>query len=418
MQIPWYWRTCFPLFIITFTCLSAIKKSLSIVSPYAISHNVITVNQYAYILSTQAIISAIGKFAGSNILVKVNLRRVFIIVSILIALSAICCSLIFHEGENTYPIIFIVWNLICLLNAFIWNSGSLITRFILPSSVQGTFWSFISSSGPFGALLDSFIATYILTNQSNLFLSLGILYCSSLPLLYYLYPSQSLTTISSKKDDEDSSKKPSISTSVYTSFLDLPFSLQVKFLFIGIACIFYFVGHKTLLNWGRLSISSISGYDSTYSHSITSYWEIGGILGTFLMGMLSDRFSSSIRLYMCLGAASFSLLLLSLLSVSMPISLYYIINFLLGLFIYIPESYIELIALESMPYSLTGVISGYCAILFQLGTFLSTVPVAKFIDYYGYENVHWVIFIGYLIATLSLYLSTWFNEKQNHEKQE
>lgn len=154
-------------------------------------------------------------------------------------------------------------------------------------------------------------------------------------------------------------------------------------------------------------------------------------LWRMVLGPLSDRFPSYMRLYFCLFAACASCLLLSLLSVSMPIQLYYCINFLLGMFIYIPESYIELIALESMPLSLTSVITsillccvpflGYCGILFQIGTFISTKPVQSFINQFGFDHVHILILCTYAVASLTLFLSTFFSNKTKnveHEKEE
>lgn len=149
MAVAWYWKSVFPLFVITFISLCAIKKGFSLISPFIVKNDILPIEKYATIISLQSIASGVGKFLGSHILEKVKLRTMVISMSFLICMLLFLLYQSFYFEQNNFICILVLWNTICFCNSVIWNYGSLLTRHILPPEGTSflTLWNHFRSPG-------------------------------------------------------------------------------------------------------------------------------------------------------------------------------------------------------------------------------------------------------------------------------
>lgn len=140
------------------------------------------------------------------------------------------------------------------------------------------------------------------------------------------------------------------------------------------------------------------------SSSAISFIEIGGILGTLWCGWFSDAYMVS-RSMICSVCSIAAGLCVSALSSTEKEGLFEIACFLLGFFLYIPYSFSELIALESVDSRYTNFMISMNGLMSPLGSVFSGIPVNRMIERMGWRFLP--RFLLYMFVAFALLL--WLN---------
>lgn len=141
------------------------------------------------------------------------------------------------------------------------------------------------------------------------------------------------------------------------------------------------------------------------SSSAISFIEIGGILGTLWCGWFSDAYmvSRSLICSVCSVAAG---LCVPVLSTAETERLFEVACFLLGFFLYIPYSFSELIALESVDSRYTNFMISMNGLMSPLGSVFSGIPVNRMIERMGWKFLPRFLLYMFFTFTLLLWLNS------------
>lgn len=147
--------------------------------------------------------------------------------------------------------------------------------------------------------------------------------------------------------------------------------------------------------------------------SSVQFWSVWVVNELFMiLGYISDTFGIS-RITLCCWSTLCCCLSVYFLSFNVNAWFFAFLNLVNGLTIYIPFSFIELIAIESVPASkanhIGGMDSSLCDdwiainnLIQQVGCLLSTIPIQYLIEHYGYTRV--LPFLSFLLAISFVHL--------------
>ncbi|KAK8831347.1 hypothetical protein WA577_006140, partial [Blastocystis sp. JDR] len=164
-------------------------------------------------------------------------------------------------------------------------------------------------------------------------------------------------------------------------------------------------------------LPSVSSSPLTRSHvpSAVSCIEIGGILGTLWCGYVSDAYHLS-RAHICEAASILAGIVFAALPwASSPLA-FLLLSFLLGFFLYIPFSFSELIAMESVDARLASTVISLNGLMSPFGSVFSGLPVDWVIRTFGWRCLSFLVPLCFCAFSLLLWTNHLVQRRLNERK--
>ena len=174
-------------------------------------------------------------------------------------------------------------------------------------------------------------------------------------------------------------------------------------------------------------LPSVSSSPLTRSHvpSAVSCIEIGGILGTLWcggplfspsrLGYVSDAYHLS-RAHICEAASILAGIVFAALPwASSPLA-FLLLGFLLGFFLYIPFSFSELIAMESVDARLASTVISLNGLMSPFGSVFSGLPVDWVIRTFGWKCLSFLVPLCFCAFSLLLWTNHLVQRRLNERK--
>lgn len=140
------------------------------------------------------------------------------------------------------------------------------------------------------------------------------------------------------------------------------------------------------------------------STSAISFIEVGGIIGTLWCGWFSDAFMVS-RSMICGVSSIIAGICFAVIETIQTEVGFDIDCFLLGFFLYIPYSFSELIALESVDSKYTNFMISMNGLMSPFGSVFSGIPVNSIIETYGWHCMPRLLGCLFFLFSLLLWLN-------------
>jgi len=257
-----------------------------------IDEGLFTETQIGIIGSALFFTYAVGKFINGFLTDRVNIRR-FMATGIFIS-AIINLILGFY---HTFYVFIILWG----LNGWFQSMGATpcavaLTRWYSYKE-RGTYWGFWSTSHNLGESI-TFILTAFIVSIGGWRLGFGaagiIGIIASILILRFLYESpevDGLPTIEIYKNvPVDISKESKSISSLQFGLLKNP-----VIWILAISSSLIYVARYSINSWGIFFLQTHKGYTAVEASSIISVSSVSAIVGTFLSGLISDRFFNGRR---------------------------------------------------------------------------------------------------------------------------
>jgi MFS transporter, OPA family, sugar phosphate sensor protein UhpC len=268
------------------------RLSFNVMKKQIIDEGLFTETQIGIIGSALFFTYAVGKFANGFLTDRANIRR-FMATGIFI--SAII-NLILGFYHVFYAFI-ILWG----LNGWFQSMGATpcaveITRWF-SFKERGTYWGFWSTSHNLGETM-TFIFTSFIVSIAGWrfgFEAAGIIgIIASMMILRFLYEGpevEGLPPIEVYKNDhvDDIEESKSIGS------LQLGLLKNPLVWILALSSSLIYIARYSINSWGIFFLQTSKGYTAVEASSIISVSSVAGIVGTFLSGLISDKFFNGRR---------------------------------------------------------------------------------------------------------------------------
>lgn len=178
---------------------------------------------------------------------------------------------------------------------------------------------------------------------------------------------------------------------------------------LGIAYFFVYIMRTAINDWGQYYLVKAQGKEIVLSAVLGPIpFELGGMLGAFAAGYLSDNVFGGRRMpaniLFCLGVIAPFLGLWLIQSPSVP--LLGAMMFCTGFFVFGPQMLIGMSAAELCPKQAAGTATGFVGLLAYFGAAVAGYPIGKVTDQWGWTGFFVVITAAACIAS-SLLIPLW-----------
>jgi len=304
-----------------------------------------------------------------------------------------------------------LWFINGCMHAIAWMPcANLLTRWYAPAE-RGSWWGIVSTSSTVCASIAQLGFPYLCTAYFNGDWRTTMTVIAFFPLVasimtyFFLAPSPQAVGFKVDYIEEDPSTESDTPSdeplSVGDRLKDVLLSPGVHMLSFSSLCIYTLrTGANT---WLSVYCKSERGFSTVAASGITFWMEVGGIFGSTCSGWLSDRFFEHKRAPVNFIFAVMSGLVLygfQFLSegVSMSVAV-----FMFGFFLYGPQTFLGMHAIELVDNRAVGTVMGYHGLLSGLGAALGGYPLSQIIfelgwDYYFLTS----LFVSVLSAVVIL----------------
>ena len=268
------------------------RLSFSVMKKPILDEGLFTETQIGIIGSTLFFTYAVGKFTNGFLTDRVNIRR-FMATGIFI--SAII-NFILGFYHLFYAFI-ILWG----LNGWFQSMGAtpcavVITRWF-SSKERGTYYGFWSTSHNLGETM-TFIFTSLIISFAGWRVGFGaaavIGIIASILIWKFLYESPEVMGLPPivvyKNDSADTIKEKGSVTSLQLGLLKNPYIW-----ILALSSSLIYIARYSINSWGIFFLQTNKNYSAIEASSIISVGSVCGIVGTFLSGLISDKFFNGRR---------------------------------------------------------------------------------------------------------------------------
>ena len=268
------------------------RLSFNVMKKPILDEGLFTETQIGIIGSALFFTYAFGKFLNGFLTDRANIRR-FMATGIFIS-AIINLVLGFY---HLFYVFIILWG----LNGWFQSMGATpcavaITRWFSDKE-RGTYYGFWSTSHNLGESL-TFILTALIVSAAGWrlgFEAVGIIgIIASILILRFLYESpevEGLPPIGIYKNDHiDNPKEPKSISSLQIGLLKNP-----VIWILALSSSLVYIARYSINSWGIFFLQTHKGYTAVEASTIISISSISGIVGTFLSGLISDKFFNGRR---------------------------------------------------------------------------------------------------------------------------
>lgn len=382
-----------------------------------------TKKELGRIVSTFGIVYGFGKFI-SGVIGDRTSARVFMAAGLALSALANLCM-----GFTTNLAMLIgIWALnSCFQSAGAPACAKMLTHWFSPKEL-GTHWAIWSTSQQMGAaLVGTLIAHYFLKwgGWRYAFFIPGVISLVVAGLVYWgVRDAPEQVGLPSPEEVQAAQTKHAVEDECahMTAFQVLVTRvLRNKMVWaMCMASFFMYFVRMTFLFWGPTFLCEAKGKDLGGSAGLMVAFQVAGIAGSILAGVLSDRLFKGYRgraglFYMC--GLMLSVLGIWRLPDGSPHALHILMMFAVGFFVAGPQTMIGVAAVDFASKRAAGAASGLTGTCGYMGTALSGILPAYIAMKYGW---HWVFatLVGAALAGTCCFLFTWNARAKSLEREE
>lgn len=175
---------------------------------------------------------------------------------------------------------------------------------------------------------------------------------------------------------------------------------------LALTNVFVYTLRYGVLNWIPVYLTDqIHGANITDGIIGFAIYELAGIVGTLLCGLVSDKVFKGWRSgagLLFLGGVGFAILAYWLMPATAPMWVFYLLIALIGGLIYGPVMLIGLQAIDLSPRNVAGTAAGFTGLFgYLLGATLASTGVGLMIQFFGW-NVTYAALVGIVVLSLIL----------------
>lgn len=407
-----YYRTViFGAMFMGYTLYYFNRKTFSFVMPSVMQEIKLDKDDLGLITSSQSAAYAISKFISGVLSDQISARWLFSSGLCLVGLVNIVFS-----WSSSVSIFAILWFLNGLAQGFGWPPcGKVLRKWFEPSQF-GTWWAVLSCSMNLAGTLGPIIATLVAASYSwRSTLSMSGLICVAASVVCLMLIKNEPSDVGLKNIEEGPKKgKKGSGSSDETTFKEFLLSPYLWLLCTGYLVVF---GVKTCCtDWGQLFLIQDKGQSALIGSTYMSALEIGGLVGSILAGLLSDRAVAksglkshgsprhTLLLSMMAGIVGSMFLFRITVTPGSPKVWILILGAIFGFCSYGPIALFGVIANESAPSNFCGTSHAIVALSANVGGFLAGLPFSTVAKYYGWDTAFWVAEMVCLAVTIIFFL--------------
>lgn len=407
------WRLRMMVFMMLgYAAFYFVRSNLSFALPYMEVELGFTKKELGRIVSTFGVVYGFGKFISGVIGDRTSARMFMAAGLALSALANICMGFTTSLG-----MLIGIWALnSCFQSAGAPACAKMLTHWFSPKEL-GTHWAIWSTSQQMGAaLVGTLIAHYFLAwgGWRYAFFVPGVISLIIAGLVYWgvrdepervgLPSPEQVQAAQTQHVIEDECAHMTTFQVLVTRVL------RNKMVWaMCLASFFMYFVRMTFLFWGPTFLCEAKGNDLGGSAGLMAAFQVAGVAGSILAGVLSDRLFRGYRgraglFYMCgLMIAVFGIWRLPSES---PHTLHILMMFLVGFFVAGPQTMIGVAAVDFASKRAAGAASGLTGTCGYMGTALSGILPAYIAIQYGW---HWVFaaLVASALAGTCCFLFTW-----------
>ncbi|XP_029639113.1 glucose-6-phosphate exchanger SLC37A4 isoform X1 [Octopus sinensis] len=390
-----------------------VRKSFTFVLPDVINSTGVERSQLGLVTSSQCIAYSVSKFFSGFLADQYRPKLLLQLSLIGSALTAFAFT-----GFNSVWMFSIFWFLNGLCQGLSWPACAKILMAWFPPDNFATVWSILSTSiNVSGSIGPLFITTIALHYGWRL--GMIIPACSALVLAVIftvtLQEDPSQFGLQNYQEEHSGDKDKSINKKDETNISQVTSVFLDPFLFLlGISYLILCGIRTCMMDWSHLYLIEEKQFSPILSSTIASSMEVGGIVGSIVSGIWSDKASISpgsvsrvkcrlnVARNFCFGVTlSLYLFVHHMHHYSNEIFVV-LVGFAIGFFVYGPLTISGVAALESVPGHMCGAASSVCSAFGNAGGVIAGLPVTYLASHRGWHQTF--VYICYLsLVSLALF---------------
>ena len=283
-----------------------------------------------------------------------------------------------------------------------WPALSKIMLRTFPPSIRGSAWGFLTMGGNVGQSISPVVLTYLYFQYGWRFAffvpGIGAMLFAIISYILISYQQGNKVSFDADKILRKTKKGNSIESNAFRTKV---LTSRKFWLLIFADVLIYFV-LKALGDWTIKLVKEDRGYNSMVASTCLSAYESGGVLGTLLTGVISDRLGSRRNLTSFLYSLILlpALLALYALPKNAPVMAVSTVSFLIGFGVYGPKTMCGLAVRETHAEA-AGTAGGFLGLAGQIGASIAGYPLGVVVDRYGWNSLyHVMIFSSSLVSIL------------------
>ncbi|XP_018421675.1 PREDICTED: glucose-6-phosphate exchanger SLC37A4 isoform X2 [Nanorana parkeri] len=407
-----YYRTViFSAMFLGYTLYYFNRKTFSFVMPSIMQEIKLDKDDLGLITSSQSAAYAISKFISGVLSDQISARWLFSSGLCLVGLVNVVFS-----WSSSVQVFAILWFFNGLAQGFGWPPcGKVLRKWFEPSQF-GTWWAVLSCSMNLAGTLGPIIATLVAASYSwRTTLSVSGLICVGVSVVCLILIKNEPSDVGLKNIEVGPKKgKKGSGASDETTLKEFLLSPYLWLLCAGYLVVF---GVKTCCtDWGQLFLIQDKGQTALIGSSYMSALEIGGLVGSILAGLLSDRAVAKVGLKsygnprhglllsMMAGIVGSMFLFRITVTPGSPKVWILILGAIFGFCSYGPIALFGVIANESAPSNFCGTSHAIVALSANVGGFLAGLPFSTIAKHYGWDTAFWAAEMTCLAVTIIFFL--------------
>lgn len=405
-----YWRVrIFYSMFLGYMVFYFTRKSFTAIAPFWVTDLGFDKTDVGLITTFWALSYAIGKFTSGIVADRAN-SRYFMAAGLF--LTGVV-NLIF-PFTTSMSLLLILWSLNGWFQAAGWPPCSRLLMHWYSKSERGMWWGIWNTSHNIGAGLTIYVGAVIAQYfgwQSTMFVAGLLAFAFSIFLIDRLRDtprSLGLPSIEKFRDDYsgqagEGEKQDSMST----------WAILVKYVFnnkwvwiLSFAYFCIYIVRQGINDWSSFFLLETKGYSKVSVGFAVSFFDWGGLAGSLLSGILSDRLFSGQR-----GPVN----LIFMMMVTILVAVYWlapvdsvflnsVLLFFIGLFIFGPQMLVGIAVAEFSHKRATGASTGMAGLFAYMGAAVAGYPLSYIADNFGWQWVFGSILVICLIAVILLSL--------------
>jgi len=404
-----YWRMrIFYSIYLGYALFYFTRKSFTFAMPTLIEELGFTKADLGFLGTVLYVTYGFSKFGSGILSDKGNPKYVMGIGLILTGI----CNLCFGMSSSLF-LFALFWGLNGVFQGWGWPSCTKLLMHWYSRSERGRWWSFHSTSHNFGGALIPLVAAFAATHwgwRAALWVPGVLCIIGGFWLIRQLRDvpqTMGLPSIETYRNDPEGDLPPTVTHSeipltvrqiLVQQVLNNPYVWILSFSYF-----FVYIVRTAVNDWGALYLVQAKGYSNMAAAGAVTWFEIGGFLGTLLVGWASDAIFRGHRVRAMLSCA------LGLLGVFMA-SWYYPPQSLwvdslwmatVGFLIFGPQLLVGLAAAEYVDKKASCTANGFAGCFAYIGAAVTGYPLGKIIDVWGWEG----FFIALLICIVAIFFT-------------
>ena len=400
----WRWRTFIGMYV-GYIFYYFTRNSYNAIQPLLMTDLGLTKTDLGILGSVAAITYGCSKFL-SGILADRSNPRVFMAIGLM--MTGVFNILFGATASILYFVVF--WSLNGWFQGWGWPPCAKLLTHWYSQKERGTWWGLWNSSHNIGAALVPIAMGYIaesfgwrwgMYGTGLLCIGIGffLLYC-----LRDTPQSLGLPTIEEYKNDYPPSERSQKDDIPWKELL-FKYVLTNPYIWIlAIAYFFVYVVRGAISQWSSLFLMETRGYSLVAANTGILWFEIGGIVGSFVAGWASDKLFFGRRgpVNVIFSAGVVGAIAALWLAPPGFIVLDYILLFTVGFLIFGPQMLIGMVAAEVSHKKAAGTATGFIGGIASLGMATSSFPLSLVMVKWGWEGSFFVLGACGVIAVLCL----------------